>query len=336
MPEGIHLAFGPVVVITGGTGSIGKALVDRLLGAGYSGEIRIVSRDEFKQAIMREQGYDRVKYVIADVRDPGRLEQVFRGASSVIHAAAMKRFEVAETNPYEAILTNIMGTENVIRASLSCRVGRVVLVSSDKAVEPVNLYGATKLAAERLFAATANIFQDSTVFTSVRYGNVLGSRGSLLDVITRAKSNFTNGDDSFHLRDSRATRFHLTLDDAVGVVEYAMINAVGGEIFVPRLPAYSVRRLVELSFPGLTISRDDLGLLPGEKLHESLVSSTEQYIAFENTDQQMIVIDWSGNNLNKRAGSWQKHPIRRAITSDKPLVALDESLLKRQIARLFE
>jgi UDP-N-acetylglucosamine 4,6-dehydratase len=336
-PSDVLAALGPVVAITGGTGSLGKALVERLISSGYAGEIRIISRDELKQAMMREAGYDQVEYLIADVRDQNRLEQVFRGASTVIHAAAMKRFEVAEKNPFEAILTNTVGSENVIQACHTGNVTRTILISSDKAVEPVNLYGATKLAAERLFvAAAANATTGSPIFSTVRYGNVLGSRGSLLDILYRAKSYPNSEDRQFHLRDSRATRFHLTLSDAVGVVEQAVVSSHGGEIFVPRLPAYSVKRLVELSFPEVTINEGDLGLLPGEKLHESLVSSTEQNVAFETADQQMIIIDWSGVVRSERAKGLSENPIRQAITSDNPPVKLDESLLKKQISSLLE
>ena len=336
-PTGIRDALGPVVAITGGTGSLGKALVDRLKNTGYPGEIRIVSRDELKQAMMREAGYDQVEYVIADVRDQNRLEQVFRGASTVIHAAAMKRFEVAEKNPFEAILTNTIGSENVIRASYASNVGRAVLVSSDKAVEPVNLYGATKLAAERLFvAAAANASNSSPIFSTVRYGNVLGSRGSLIDILHRAESSPNNGNRQFHLRDSNATRFHLTLADAVEVIEDAVVGSDGGEILVPQLPAYSVKRLVELSFPEITIGESDLGLLPGEKLHESLVSSTEQNVAFETVDHRMIVIDWSGENRNERTRSLLQTPLQQPITSDLPLVEIDEALLKKQISSLLD
>jgi UDP-N-acetylglucosamine 4,6-dehydratase/5-epimerase len=336
-PAGLSAALGPVVAITGGTGSLGKALVDRLTTSGYSGEIRIISRDELKQAMMRESGYDQVDYLIADVRDQNRLEQVVRGSSTVIHTAAMKRFEVAEKNPYEAILTNTVGSENVIRASYAGNVARTILVSSDKAVEPVNLYGATKLAAERLFvAAAANATGTAPIFSTVRYGNVLGSRGSLLDILYRAKVSSNKSSREFHLRDSQATRFHLTLPDAVGVVEHAVMSSYGGEIFVPRLPAYSVKRLIELSFPEITIANKDLGLLPGEKLHESLVSSTEQNVAFETSDREMIVIDWSGVVRSDRAIALSKSPIRQAITSDKPPVELDEVLLQKQIATLLD
>lgn len=261
---------GKVVLITGGTGSFGKAFVKRLLSGYNPKAIRIYSRDELKQFHLQQEMDDpRLRFFIGDVRDKERLIKATRNADVIVHAAAMKQVPACEYNPFEAVKTNIMGATNVIDAALENAVPRVIALSTDKAVYPVNLYGATKLCSDKLFIHS-NVYagERPTRFACVRYGNVLGSRGSVIPVFMRQKEN-----GYVTITDSRMTRFWLTLDEAVNLVTKALALMEGGEIFIPKIPSMKIIELAEAIAPGC--ERRITGIRPGEKLHEVLINEDE-------------------------------------------------------------
>jgi UDP-N-acetylglucosamine 4,6-dehydratase len=265
------------ILLTGGTGSFGSAFVNLMLAEHPEVTIRIFSRDELKQYEMAERLGERsqLRYFLGDVRDPARLSRAMEGADIVVHAAAMKHVPLCEYNPFEAIQTNVVGTQNVVNAAIDTGVRRVVGLSSDKAVNPVNLYGATKLCAEKILVqGNAYVGRRATRFSCVRYGNVAGSRGSVIPLFKRqaALGHLT-------LTDLRMTRFWITLHQAVDLVLFALEKATGGEILVPKIPS---TRLVELADAiGPDIPRDIVGIRPGEKLHELLLTSDESRHAID-------------------------------------------------------
>jgi UDP-N-acetylglucosamine 4,6-dehydratase/5-epimerase len=260
------------VLVTGGTGSFGRRFIDRLLQDTKVGKIIVFSRDELKQSQMMIDIADpdgRMRYFLGDVRDVDRLQRAFRDVDYVIHAAALKQVPALEYNPFEAVKTNIIGTQNIITAALDQGVKKVVLVSTDKAANPANLYGATKLCAERLMIAANSYSGDGGCrFGIVRYGNVLGSRGSLLTVVERQRP---TGEITITHEDM--TRFWITLDQGVDLVLHALVNMYGGETFVPKIPAMSVKSFIEhvASECKLRVT----GIRPGEKIHETLVTKQE-------------------------------------------------------------
>lgn len=269
----MNLLAGTTVVITGGTGSFGNALTRRLL-AMSPGPIRvcILSRDELKQAEMRQRFDDdpRLRWFLGDVRDLPRLEMAFYGADVIVHAAALKRVDACETDPFEAVKTNILGTENVIRAALHNEVKRIVVLSTDKAVSPVNLYGATKACAEKLVVAANNYRgRHASRFSVVRYGNVAGSRGSVIPLWRAA----VEAGLPLPVTETDATRFWFTLDGAVDLVLWTLNEMQGGEVIVPRLPSFKLVDLAEAMAPGWP--RKLNGHRPGDKTHEAMVSRDE-------------------------------------------------------------
>ena len=256
-----------VVVITGGTGSLGRHLTKRLLAEDV-GKIIIYSRDEFKQRHMATDFNDpRIQFEVGDVRDGKRISEVLRGCDYVIHAAAIKHVPVAEDEPQEAIKTNIFGTQNVIYAARKARVEKMIFISTDKASHPVNLYGVTKAAAEKLMVA-ANKSSD-TIFACVRYGNVIGSRGSIIETILLKKP------DTLYITDRRMTRFWMSLDDAVDIVFTALNEAAAGEIYIPRVKSMLVADMFDALAPKTKLIVG--GIRPGEKLHETLINEDESY-----------------------------------------------------------
>jgi len=272
------------VLVTGGTGSFGKKFVEIMLKEYRPKRLVVFSRDELKQHDMRASGLDHasLRYFIGDVRDRTRLDRAFDGISIVIHAAALKQVPACEYNPFEAIQTNIIGGRNVIDAAIDQGVRRVVALSTDKAVNPVNLYGATKLCAEKMFVQ-ANSYagsQDSR-FSCARYGNVVGSRGSVIPVFLeqRRRGRIT-------LTDPRMTRFWLTLEQGVRFVVSCIEQMHGGEIFVPKIPSMRLIDLAETIAPGCDI--ETIGIRPGEKLHEVLVSEDEARNTLEVEDRYII------------------------------------------------
>jgi UDP-N-acetylglucosamine 4,6-dehydratase/5-epimerase len=262
------------ILITGGTGSFGKQFVHTLLQSNPNfNRIVIFSRDEMKQFELREEypesEYPQLRFFLGDVRDQARLTRAFEGIDVVIHAAALKQVPAAEYNPFEAIKTNIIGAQNVIEAAIDCGVKRVVALSTDKAAAPVNLYGATKLASDKLFVAANNFKGTHDIsFSVVRYGNVLGSRGSVIPYFLKKRR-----DGVIPITDERMTRFNISLDEGVNLVMYALKNMWGGEIFVPKIPSYRITDVAEALAP--ECERKIVGIRPGEKLHEEMITETD-------------------------------------------------------------
>ncbi len=272
------------ILITGGTGSFGHAMTRRLLGTDVE-RIVIFSRDEQKQEQMQRLFNDeRLRFFIGDVRDQKRLETAMYGVDTVIHAAAMKIVPTAEYNPFECVLTNIHGAENVCRASLAAGVQRVLALSTDKAVNPINLYGATKLAAEKIFLAANNVSAGRCSYSVCRYGNVMGSRGSVLPLF---KSMVAGGTNHIPITDPRMTRFWMTLDQAVDLVLTSLGMMHGREIFIPKIPSMKVVDLALAIAPQLP--HKIVGIRPGEKLHEVLMTEDEARSANEAWDRFIIV-----------------------------------------------
>jgi len=273
-----------IVLITGGTGSFGKAFVEILLRELHPGKLIIFSRDELKQHEMRAAGFDHpsLRYFIGDVRDESRLRRAMNGVHVVVHAAALKQVPACEYNPNEAILTNIIGGRNVIEAALDNGVERVMALSTDKAVNPVNLYGATKLAAEKLFVqSNAYAGGKGTRFACVRYGNVVGSRGSVVPVFLQQR-----GRGTVTITDERMTRFWLTLEQGVRFVIHCIEKMCGGEVFVPKIPSMKIIDLARALAPEAGL--DVVGIRPGEKLHEVLISEDESRSTVELEDMYIV------------------------------------------------
>jgi UDP-N-acetylglucosamine 4,6-dehydratase len=256
---------GKVVLVTGGTGSFGRQFVRTLLATQRPRKVVVFSRDELKQYEMAQE-FDapQMRFFIGDVRDHARLVQAFDGVDFVVHAAALKHVPIAEYNPMECIKTNIRGAENVIQAAIAAGVSKVVALSTDKAANPINLYGATKLASDKLFTAANNVVGGRhTRFSVVRYGNVVGSRGSVVPFFRKM---ILGGAKALPITDERMTRFWITLQQGVDFVVKAFERMHGGEIFVPRIPSSRIVDLAEALAPGL--KREIVGIRPGEKLHE--------------------------------------------------------------------
>ena len=266
---------GKSVLITGGTGSLGKSLVRRILSSdNWPRRVIVFSRDEQKQFQMAQEFPDSkfpMRYFIGDVRDYDRLNRAFTGVDYVIHAAAMKHVHIAEYNPDECVKTNVGGAENVIRAALERGVERVVALSTDKACAPINLYGATKLTSDKLFIAANNIRGAApTRFSVVRYGNVMGSNGSVIPFfIKKAKEG------KLPITDTSMTRFNISLDGGVEMVMHAMENAWGGELFVPKIPSYRIMDVAEAIGPNC--EKEVVGIRPGEKIHEEMITASDSY-----------------------------------------------------------
>ncbi|MFA5238561.1 MAG: UDP-N-acetylglucosamine 4,6-dehydratase (inverting) [Phycisphaerae bacterium] len=261
------------ILITGGTGSFGQAFVKKILAAYKLRRVIIYSRDEYKQYMMCKKfaGHEgRLRFFLGDIRDKSRLLRAFEGVDYVVHAAALKQVPALEYNPTEAVNTNVMGADNIVDAAIDKGVKKVVALSTDKAVNPINLYGATKLVAEKIFIA-ANAYGGGRVkFSVVRYGNVMGSRGSVIPFFMNLKK---SGVKEFPITDERMTRFWITLEQGVDLVLKALEEAEGGEIFIPKIPSMNVTDLAKAIEPNCIFRYT--GIRPGEKLHESLVSYDE-------------------------------------------------------------
>lgn len=261
------------ILITGGTGSFGKKCVETILKRWQPKRLIIFSRDELKQFEMQKlfspSQYSCLRYFIGDVRDKERLYRAFRDVDYVIHAAALKQVPTAEYNPTECIRTNVSGAENIINAAVDCGVTKVVALSTDKAVAPVNLYGATKLCSDKLFIAANAFTACSTSFSIVRYGNVMGSRGSVIPLFIERR----NLGKPIPITDKRMTRFWITLDQAVDMSLKAFAINSGGEILVPKIPSMRITDLAEAIAPGCDIV--ETGIRPGEKLHETMITAED-------------------------------------------------------------
>jgi UDP-N-acetylglucosamine 4,6-dehydratase len=289
------------ILVTGGTGSFGKKFVEIMLREYQPQRLVIFSRDELKQHEMRTSGFDHasLRYFIGDVRDVERLKRALSGVTVVVHAAALKQVPACEYNPFEAIQTNIMGGRNVIDAAIDQGVRRILALSTDKAVNPINLYGATKLCAEKVFVqANAYAGKKNTRFSCARYGNVVGSRGSVIPIFLeqRRRGKIT-------ITDPRMTRFWLTLEQGVKFVIRCLEQMHGGEIFVPKIPSMRLIDLAETVAPGCQV--EYIGIRPGEKLHEVLLSEDESRQTLETEDMYVIQPShpwWkSGNWVNAKA-----------------------------------
>lgn len=276
---------GSHVLVTGGTGSFGRAFVDLLTQCSRPARLVVFSRDELKQSEMRER-WDApyLRYFIGDVRDVERLEMAMRGIDYVVHAAALKQVPTAEYNPFECVRTNIHGAENVVRASIKSGVRRVIALSTDKAANPINLYGATKLASDKIFvAANALAGTGGTRFAVVRYGNVFGSRGSVVPAFARL---IREGAKGLPITDKRMTRFILTVEDGVKAVLSSLAKMEGGELFVPKIPSVRIMDLAEAMLPGG--DHKVVGIRPGEKLHEIMISQDDARVTLELPDRYVI------------------------------------------------
>ena len=273
------------ILITGGTGSFGKLYVKTLLERYNPKKIIIYSRDELKQFEMQQEFNEPcMRYFIGDVRDGNRLRRAMRGVDYVIHAAALKQVPAAEYNPMECIKTNIYGAENVIEAALDNDVEKVIALSTDKAANPVNLYGATKLASDKLFVAANNISGGhKTLFSVVRYGNVVGSRGS---VVPFFQSQLDNGADHLPITHPDMTRFWISLQDGVDFVLKNFQRMLGGETFIPKIPSIKITDLATSIAPNL--EQKIVGIRPGEKLHEIMCPADDSYHTFEYDDHYVI------------------------------------------------
>jgi UDP-N-acetylglucosamine 4,6-dehydratase len=274
---------GKTILVTGGTGSFGTAFIGRMLRDHPETIIRLFSRDELKQSEARERfGDARVRYLIGDVRDRQRLTRAAQGANYIVHAAAMKQVPACEYNPFEAVSTNVLGTQNIVDAAIDAHVERVVALSTDKAVNPLNLYGATKLCAEKIVVQSNAYGSYSTRMACVRYGNVVGSRGSVAPIFRRQAS-----EGRLTITDDRMTRFWITLDQAVDLVLFALENLDGGEVFIPKIPSMSVIDLAHVIGPGVPI--EIVGIRSGEKLHELLLTSDESHTTFDVGDAFVVL-----------------------------------------------
>jgi len=289
------------VLVTGGTGSFGKKFVEIMLRDFQPKRLVIFSRDELKQHEMKASGFNHpsLRYFIGDVRDPDRLNRALAGVTVVVHAAALKQVPACEYNPFEAIQTNIMGGRNVIDASINQGVRRILALSTDKAVNPINLYGATKLCAEKMFVQ-ANAYSGArdTRFSCARYGNVVGSRGSVIPMFLEQKRR-----GKLTITDPRMTRFWITLEQGVKFVIRCIEQMHGGEIFVPKIPSMRLTDLAQAVAPGCEI--EYIGIRAGEKLHEALVSEDEARNTVE-TDSMYVIQPshpwWQNANwMNARA-----------------------------------
>lgn len=303
-----------VILITGGTGSFGRKYVNTLLTRFKPKKIIVFSRDELKQYEMQQQfQHPNLRFLIGDVRDRDRMVQVMRNVDYVIHAAALKQVPAAEYNPSECIKTNIGGAQNVIRAAIANDVKKVIALSTDKAANPINLYGATKLASDKLFVAANNMAADrDTRFAVVRYGNVVGSRGSVVPFFQKL---IDEGADSLPITDAKMTRFWISLQDGVDFVLKNFTRMQGGEIFVPKIPSVRIVDLGAAMAPNL--KQDIIGIRPGEKLHEIMCPADDSHLTVEFDDHYVLTpsIRFFDQELNYRINviGEQGNPVPRGF-----------------------
>jgi len=279
------------VLITGGTGSFGKKCTEIILEKYKPKRTIIFSRDELKQFEMAQQfpdsKYDNIRYFIGDVRDKERLYRAFHNVDIVIHAAALKQVPAAEYNPFEAVKTNILGAQNVINVAIDQGVKKVIALSTDKAANPINLYGATKLCSDKLFiAGNSYVGRDHSIFSVVRYGNVMGSRGSVIPFFLKKRV-----EGVLPITDPRMTRFWITLEQGVDFVLKCLEIMVGGELFIPKIPSMSMMGLAEAIAP--ECKTEIIGIRPGEKLHEVMVPRDDAHKTIEYDDKYVIQPDFS-------------------------------------------
>jgi len=310
----IDIVKDKIILITGGTGSFGEMLVGYLLKESQAKKIIVFSRDEFKQSQMRLRLKDnRLRFFLGDVRDLQRLERAFCDVDIVIHAAALKQVPTLEYNPFEAVKTNIIGSQNVINAAIDQKVKKVLLISTDKAAQPINLYGSTKLCAEKLFIGGNAYAAGKTKFSCVRYGNVIGSRGSIVDILLKSQSI-----EKVHIMDERMTRFWLKLEDSIRLVLFALNHMEGGEIFIPPAPSMKVTDLFDAMAP--RAEKEFVGARPGEKIHETLLTNEEAKHSVKFQDYFVIIpecIDiFTDSFFDKYYQQGEALPLDFSLTSD--------------------
>ena len=276
------------ILVTGGTGSFGRRFISTVLDRYEPSKIIVFSRDELKQYEMQTSEpfmshADKMRYFLGDIREEQRLRMALEGVDVVVHAAALKQVQAIEYNPFEAVKTNIIGAENIINASMSAGVSRVIALSTDKAAAPINLYGATKLASDKLFVAANNHRGDHDIrMSAVRYGNVMGSRGSAIPFfLSRA------GSGVIPVTDERMTRFSITLQQGVEFVLESLDRMWGGEIFVPKIPSYRIMDVVQAIAPDAKV--EIIGIRPGEKLHEEMITKTDSLSTIE-FDKYLVIL----------------------------------------------
>ena len=321
-----ELINGKNIFITGGTGTFGHKITDILLNQYSPNKVIIFSRDEFKQYNMKqifpESKYPNIRYFIGDVRDYERLLTATQNVDVLFHAADMKQVDTIEYNPLEAIKTNIYGTENVIKASIQNKVKKVIGVSTDKCVSPVNLYGATKLCLEKLIIH-ANLMsgKNGTIFSVLRYGNVINSRGSVVPLFLKQKEN-----KCFTITDEKMTRFTLTIDQAINFVLNCASIMIGGEVFVPKLPSYNIVQLAKCIEKDAEIKI--IGIRPGEKLHEAMLSSSESHKTLIQDNYLVVLPEININkNYEEKYGSNYRLGDEEYSSGKNELIS-DEDLIK--------
>lgn len=323
---------GKSVLITGGTGSLGKELTRALLRDTKIRRVAIFSRDELKQHEMRSEfGNDsRLRWFLGDIRDLSRLEIALNGIDFVIHAAALKQVDTGEYNPMEFVKTNVLGSQNVIEASIKSKVSRVLALSTDKASSPINLYGATKLTADKLFIAANNYSQGyGTVLSVVRYGNVMGSRGSVIPIF----QNLAKLGKPIPITDRRMTRFWIGIEEAAKFVLESLIIMKGGELYVPRIPSMRIIDLAEVVAPNSQIV--EIGIRPGEKLHEEMISKEDMRRTKKISNSRLVVLpvvtEW---DYNEPSGE-EMHSVS-AYSSDSNDLWMEKEELSRIISPIKE
>ena len=325
------LLDGKTILITGGTGSFGKCFTRYVMEHSNPKKVIIYSRDEFKQWMMEnefKEYADKLRFFIGDVRDQERLRRAFEGVDYVIHAAALKQVPACEYNPNEAIKTNIHGAMNIIEAALDTNVKKVVALSTDKAVNPVNLYGGTKLVSDKLFiAANAYVGNKDINFSIVRYGNVAGSRGSIIPFFRKL---IADGQTELPITDLRMTRFWISLEQGVQLVIKALEEAKGGETFISKIPSFKITDLAEAMLPGCGIK--EIGIRPGEKLHEIMVTTEDSFTTYEYKKHFIVYPQMTWNNKQQPDMSGHKVAEGFSYSSDNNT----EGLSVEQIRELLK
>lgn len=335
------LLKGKSILITGGTGSFGKAFAKWLIQEGSARRVIIFSRDEWKQWEMKNSSPifsdPRMRYFLGDVRDKDRLCRAFNGVEVVVHAAALKQVPAAEYNPSEFIKTNVLGAMNVIDAAIECGVKKVIALSTDKAVNPINMYGATKLCSDKLFiSGNSYVGFGETTFSVVRYGNVAGTRGS---VIPHWQKLLLENKKALPITDERMTRFWISLQEAVEFVINCLTESQGGEVFVPKIPSFYVKDLAEIMSPDAELQV--IGIREGEKLHELMIGTDDSRHTLEFKDHYMIVPEMYSHSkerfeifLNGRNG--KKPPEGFSFTSDTNVNWLEKAALKKRLEKVIK
>ena len=324
------------ILITGGTGSLGKALVQRII-TDYPKVKRLVifSRDEQKQFQMEKDypliKYPFLRYFVGDVRDQNRIKVALNGIDYVIHAAAMKHVHIAEYNPMECVKTNVLGAENLINACLETNVKKVVALSTDKAAAPVNLYGATKLTSDKLFVAANNIRGRNDIeFSVVRYGNVMGSNGSVIPFFIKKKT-----DGVLPITNPRMTRFNISLSEGVDMILHALEHAWGGEIFVPKISSYKIADVARAIGP--ECKHNIIGVRPGEKIHEEMITESDSFSTYDLGRYYVILPQLPMFNLNEFISHFAAQKVKENFSYDsgknEDMLSVDEirSLIKKNV-----